>query len=186
MKVVLFLFAAILIMLCAALVCPVEINARARVKPRFGEVQADICVLGTIRIKADALAVWLPLEADIRINGRRIKLKRQRRGGSILPSIRKGIIMRRLYMYIMGEFGMAGDGAKTVIIAGIMRELGLTACALSGAGDICADIRPALERNAFCINLEGIAQIIPAQIIFAEAKRRGKTKREEKYQNAPC
>ena len=79
MKVVLFLFAAILIMLCAALVCPVEINARARVKPRFGEVQADICVLGTIRIKADALAVWLPLEADIRINGRRIKLKRQRR-----------------------------------------------------------------------------------------------------------
>ena len=180
MKVVLFLFAAILIMLCAALVCPVEINARARVKPRFGEVQADICVLGTIRIKADALAV----EADIRINGRRIKLKRQRRGGSILPSIRKGIIIRRLY--IMGEFGMAGDGAKTVIIAGIMRELGLTACALSGAGDICADIRPALERNAFCINLEGIAQIIPAQIIFAEAKRRGKTKREEKYQNAPC
>ena len=161
MKVVLFLFAAILIMLCAALVCPVEINARARVKPRFGEVQADI-----------------------RINGRRIKLKRQRRGGSILPSIRKGIIIRRLY--IMGEFGMAGDGAKTVIIAGIMRELGLTACALSGAGDICADIRPALERNAFCINLEGIAQIIPAQIIFAEAKRRGKTKREEKYQNAPC
>lgn len=184
MKVVLFLFAAFLIMLCAALVCPVEINARARVKPRFGEVQADICVLGTIRIKADALAVWLPLEADIRINGRRIKLKRQRRGGSILPSIRKGIIIRRLY--IMGEFGMAGDGAKTVIIAGIMRELGLTACALSGAGDICADIRPALERNAFCINLEGIAQIIPAQIIFAEAKRRGKTKREEKYQNAPC
>ena len=182
MKVVLFLFAAILIMLCAALVCPVEINARARVKPRFGEVQADICVLG--RIKADALAVWLPLEADIRINGRRIKLKRQRRGDSILPSIRKGIIIRRLY--IMGEFGMAGDGAKTVIIAGIMRELGLTACALSGAGDICADIRPALERNAFCINLEGIAQIIPAQIIFAEAKRRGKTKREEKYQNAPC
>ena len=90
MKIVLFLFAAILIMLCAALVCPVEINARARVKPRFGEVQADICVLGTIRIKADALAVWLPLEADIRINGRRIKLKRQRRGGSILPSIRKG------------------------------------------------------------------------------------------------
>ena len=179
MKVVLFLFAAILIMLCAALVCPVEINARARVKPRFGEVQADICVLGTIKIKADALAVWLPLEADIRI-----KLKRQRRGGSILPSIRKGIIIRRLY--IMGEFGMAGDGAKTVIIAGIMRELGLTACALSGAGDICADIRPALERNAFCINLEGIAQIIPAQIIFAEAKRRGKTKREEKYQNAPC
>ena len=179
MKVVLFLFAAILIMLCAALVCPVEINARARVKPRFGEVQADICVLGTIRIKADALAVWLPLEADIRINGRRIKLKRQRRGGSILQSIRKGIIIRRLY--IMGEFGMAGDGAKTV-----MRELGLTACALSGAGDICADIRPALERNAFCINLEGIAQIIPAQIIFAEAKRRGKTKREEKYQNAPC
>lgn len=86
----------------------------------------------------------------------------------------------------MGEFGMAGDGAKTVIIAGIMRELGLTACALSGAGDICVDIRPALERNAFCINLEGIAQIIPAQIIFAEAKRRGKTKREEKYQNAPC
>ena len=170
MKIVLFLFAAILIMLCAALVCPVEINARARVKPRFGEVQADICVLGTIRIKADALAVWLPLEADIRINGRRIKLKRQRRGGSILT----------------GEFGMAGDGAKTVIIAGIMRELGLTACALSGAGDICADIRPALERNAFCINLEGIAQIIPAQIIFAEAKRRGKTKREEKYQNAPC
>ena len=180
MKVVLFLFAAILIMLCAALVCPVEINARARVKPRFGEVQADICVLGTIRIKA----VWLPLEADIRINGRRIKLKRQRRGGSILPSIRKGIIIRRLY--IMGEFGMAGDGAKTVIIAGIMRELGLTACALSGARDICVDIRPALERNAFCINLEGIAQIIPAQIIFAEAKRRGKTKREEKYQNAPC
>ena len=57
MKVVLFLFAAILIMLCAALVCPVEINARARVKPRFGEVQADICVLGTIKIKADALAV---------------------------------------------------------------------------------------------------------------------------------
>ena len=186
MKVVLFLFAAILIMLCAALICPVEINARARVKPRFGEVQADICVLGTIRIKADALAVWLPLEADIRINGRRIKLKRQRRGGSILPSIRKGIIIRRLY--IMGEFGMAGDGAKTVIIAGIMRELGRYAQgqALSGAGDICADIRPALERNAFCINLEGIAQIIPAQIIFAEAKRRGKTKREEKYQNAPC
>ena len=184
MKVVLFLFAAILIMLCAALVCPVEINARARVKPRFGEVQADICVLGTIRIKADALAVWLPLEADIRINGRRIKLKRQRRGDSILPSMRQGIILgggvRR------GECGMAGDGAKTVIIAGIMRELGLTACALSGAGDICADIRPALERNAFCINLEGIAQIIPAQIIFAEAKRRGKTKREEKYQNAPC
>lgn len=184
MKVVLFLFAVILIMLCAALVCPVEINARGRVKPRFGEVQVDICVFGTIRIKADALAVWLPLEADIRINGRRIKLKRQRRGGSILPSIRKGIIIRRLY--IMGEFGMAGDGAKTVIIAGIMRELGLTACALSGAGDICVDIRPALERNAFCINLEGIAQIIPAQIIFAEAKRRGKTKREEKYQNAPC
>lgn len=102
----------------------------------------------------------------------------------MLPSVRKGIIIRRLY--ITGEFGMAGDGAKTVIIAGIMRELGLTACALSGAGDICADIRPALERNAFCINLEGIAQIIPAQIIFAEAKRRGKTKWEEKYQNAPC
>ena len=42
MKVVLFLFAAILIMLCAALVCPVEINARARVKPRFGEGSAHI------------------------------------------------------------------------------------------------------------------------------------------------
>lgn len=184
MKVVLFLFAAIFIMLCAVLVCPVEINARGRAKPRFGEVQADICVLGTIRIKVDALAVWLPLEADIRINGRRIKLKRQKRGGSILPSVKKGTVIRRLY--ITGEFGMAGDGARTVIIAGIMRELGLTACALSGAGDICADIRPALEQNAFCINLEGIARIIPAQIIFAEAKRRGKTKREEKYQNAPC
>lgn len=184
MKVVLFLFAAVLITLCAALVYPVEINAGARVKPRFAEVRADVCVLGMIRITADALAVWLPFEVDIRINGRRIKLKQKRRGGSILPSVWKGTAVKRLY--ITGEFGMACDGAKTVIIAGIMREIGLAACMLSGAGDICADIRPALERNAFCINLEGIAQIIPAQIIFAEAKRRGKTKREEKYQNAPC
>lgn len=184
MKVVLFLFAAVLIMLCAALVYPVEINARARIKPRFAEALVDICALGAIRITADALVVWLPFEADIRINGRRISIKQKRRGGGILPSVLKGAAIKRLY--ITGEFGMARDGAKTVMTAGIIREIGLAACMLSGAGDICADIRPAPERNAFCMNLEGIAQIIPAQIIFAEAKRRGKTKREEKYQNAPC
>lgn len=185
MKVVLFLFAAVFILLCALLACPVEVDARARVKPRFAEARADIYLLGAIKITADALAVWLPPEADIRINGRRIRLKkRQGRGGGILPSVKKGAVIRRLH--ITGEFGMAGDGANTVIAAGIMRELGLTACILSGAGDICADIRPALERSAFCINLEGIAQIIPAQIIFAEAKRRGKTRRKEKYRNASC
>lgn len=90
MKVVLFLFAAILIMLCAALVCPVEINARARVKPRFGEVQADICVLGTIRIKADALAVWLPLEADIRIKRQKDKAQTAKAGRQYITIDKKG------------------------------------------------------------------------------------------------
>ena len=183
MKVVLFLFAAVFITLCAALICPARIKGYARVKLRYGEARADIRLLGMVKITAEALVIWLPLEADIRINGRRIRQKRKERGG-ILPSLWEAASIKRLY--ITGELGVAGDGARTVIIAGIMRELGLAACALSGAGDICADISPVLERDAFCINLEGIAQIIPAQIIFAEARRRAKTKREERCQDAPC
>ena len=121
-------------MLCAALM-PCGDKCQGEGKAVFWEVQADICVLGTIRIKADALAVWLPLGGGYTDKRQKDKAQTAKAGGSILPSIRKGIIIRRLY--ILGEFGMAGDGAKTVIIAGIMRELGLTACALSGAGDIC-------------------------------------------------
>ena len=65
MKVVLFLFAAILIMLCAALVCPVEINARARVKPRFGEVQAvqDL----SFRVKEGELFAFLGVNCRWRL-----------------------------------------------------------------------------------------------------------------------
>lgn len=179
MKVALILFALLLLLLF----CPLAAELFLELRLRHLSCRIRLNILCFIYLEAEVLLTWLPLEAALYINGRRVRLKKTRMGISPLSAWRG---VRVKLMHITGDVGMANNGASTVIAAGIINELLYGLCILSCADDARCDIRPTFDRNALCINLEGIAQIIPAQIIFAEVKRQIITKREETRKNASC
>lgn len=179
MKVALVLFALPLLLLF----CPLVAELFLELRQRYFSCRIRLNILCFMHLKAEVLLTWLPLEAALYINGRRVRLKMTRMRISPLSAWR-GIRVK--LMHITGDIGLASNGAGTVIAAGIINELQCGLCIFSCADDARCDIRPAFDRNVLCINLEGIAQIIPAQIIFAEVKRQIITKREETRKNASC
>ncbi len=141
-------------------------------------------LFGVIRINANVTACWFPLA--LYINGKPQPMQKKKRGRKALPmgSIMDGVRL----VEVKAELGagIKDDGAKSVLLAGILREAIWEAGALLKAERLSVSARPVFTHGTFWMELEGIARIYPVQIIHGAIGRKISKMRKEKLHNASC
>ena len=68
--------------------------------------------------------------------------------------------------------GIKNDGAASVIISGVIREIFREVAVYLKPDKLSAEAKPIFDHNAFWLELEGIAKLHPVQIICAAIRRK--------------
>lgn len=144
-------------------------------------VEAGI-FFGALKLKGDAVACWFPF--TLYVNGKPHSLPKRKQKTSLPQHLWKGTEFSKLN--ISSSVGIKDDGAASVVISGILREVLCASAQLLDPHELYVVSMPAFGQNTFWLELEGIARLHPTQIICAVIRQKISKMRKGKEHDASC
>ena len=125
-------------------------------------------LFGVVMVKGEAVACWFPF--TLYVNGKPHSLPKRKQKTSLPRYIWNGTKIKELKMLV--AVGIKNDGAASVIISGVIREIFREVAVYLKPDKLSAEAKPIFDHNAFWLELEGIAKLHPVQIICAAIRRK--------------
>lgn len=164
MCIVLFLF--FILLLCAG----IRLRARLSIELRQARLWVEARLFfGAVKLRGRVTVCWFPVA--LYVNDKLCPLPEKNKGSNKLMNIAmKGSRLKEINVNI--GVGIRNDGAKSVIIAGVLREFTRGACLLLMPDKLEVAASPIFSHGTFWMDLEGIAMFYPVQIIHAAIRQK--------------
>lgn len=139
-------------------------------------------LFGAVKVSGEAVACWFPF--TLYVNGKPHSLPKRKQKTALPRYIWNGTELKELNIIL--AVGIKEDGAKSVILSGVLREILRGAAFLLEPKSLSVAAKPVFDHDTFWLELEGIAKLHPVQIICAAIRRKISKMRKGKKYDASC
>lgn len=139
-------------------------------------------IFGMVKVRGEAVACWFPFA--LYVNGKPHSLPKRKQKTSLPRYIWNGTELKKLNITL--AVGIKGDGAASVLLSGVLREIVRGTALLAESDELNIAAKPIFDHDTFWLELEGIAKLHPVQIICAAIRRKISKMRKGKKYDASC